>query len=173
MNSVSVVSTYIIGHASSLAAEIVEYNIAKLEFEVPEAVKNNLILFQTEFIQFLGEAITYKDDQQVADGFNNWYSKYELQGASAAKVSSIVAPYADVRLLFNKRLTVISKQHSLEIDEAAMILQRLNYMLDIGLTTSIVAYEAYTLGEDQKRRNEIIRLSSTIVPIKDDITSSH
>jgi rsbT co-antagonist protein RsbR len=169
MNSVSMVSTYIIEHASSLAAEIVEYNIAKLEFEVPEGVKNNLILFQTDFIQFLGEAITFKDDQHVADGFNNWYRKYEQQGAPPAKVSSIVAPYADVRLLFNKRLTAISKQHSLTIDEAALILQRLNYMLDIGLTKSIVAYEAYTMGEDQKRRKEIIRLSSTIVPVKEDI----
>jgi rsbT co-antagonist protein RsbR len=169
MNSISMISTYIIEHASSLAAEIVEYNIAKLEFEVPEAVKNNLILFQTEFIQFLGEAITFKDDQHVADGFNNWYRKYEQQGAPPAKVSSIVAPYADVRLLFNKRLTAISKQHSLTIDEAALILQRLNYMLDIGLTKSIVAYEAYTMGEDQKRRKEIIRLSSTIVPVKEDI----
>ncbi|MED1204341.1 STAS domain-containing protein [Heyndrickxia acidicola] len=169
MNSVNSVSAYIIEHASSLAVEIVEYNIAKLEFEVQDSVKHNIIHFQTEFIQFLGEAITYENDQMVADGFHKWYRKYEQQGAPPEKVSSIVAPYADVRLFFNKRITAICEQYSLTLAEASLILQRLNYMLDIGLTKSIVAYEEYTIMEDQKRQKEIIRLSSAIVPVKEDV----
>jgi rsbT co-antagonist protein RsbR len=171
MNSVSVVANYIIENAKSIATEVVEYNIAKLDFELPEVIKDNLITFQTEFIKFLGEVVTYEDDRQVAPAFIDWYKPYEQQvePSPIAKVSSIVAPYAEVRLLFNNRLTSISKDHHLSIEDAAMIQNRLNYMLDIGLTRSIIGYEEHTEKESKKRRAELMELSSPIVPFKDGI----
>jgi rsbT co-antagonist protein RsbR len=171
MNSVAMAAKYIIENAQSIAIEIVEYNIDKLDFEVPEALKSNLIIFQTDFIKFLGKAVTFTDEQQVVQGFHEWYKKYEQQAepAQTVKVSSIVAPYADVRLLFNKRLTSISKQHGLSLEDAAMIQNRLNYMLDMGLTKSIVSFEEHTEKESKKRRAELIELASPIVPIQDGI----
>ncbi|PLS17486.1 anti-anti-sigma factor [Bacillus sp. M6-12] len=171
MNSVSKVSEYLIENANTIAVEVVEYNINKLEFEVPEAVRNYTIMFQTDFIKLLGKVITIEDNEKVASEFNKWHKKYELQNrpATGAKVSSIVAPYADVRLFFNKRLTIISKNHHLSIDEAAMIQSRLNYMLDLGLTKAIIDFETHTEEETKKRRAEILKLASPVVPIHNGI----
>jgi rsbT co-antagonist protein RsbR len=167
MNSVSKVSTNIIENAKLIATDVVEFNISKLPYEVPEFIKTNLIDFQTEFIQFLGEVINCENDQEVSQRFNEWYKIHEPKSTTSSKVSDIVAPYAEVRLFLNKRLTSISSDHHLPIEEAAMIQNRLNYMLDIGLTKAIMDNEALTEMEDKKKRKEIMELSSPIVPIQD------
>jgi rsbT co-antagonist protein RsbR len=168
MNSISKVAEYLIKNAELLAVEIVDYNIDKIDFEVPKEIIKKSIIYQTEFIKYLSEAITYNDEEQVAKGFIEWNKEYGQQEEFLLdKVSNLVKPYPDFRLFFTKRFTSICTQHELSIEEAVTIISRLNYILDISLAESILVYEQHTYTIDKKRVGEIIELSAPVVPIQD------
>jgi rsbT co-antagonist protein RsbR len=169
MNSIVTVAQYLIHNAETLAIEIVDYNIEKLDFEVPKDIIKKAIIYQTEFIKYVGEAVTYHDDEQVKQGFIEWNKKHgqHEEAFLLTKVSGIVKPFPGIRLLFNKRFTAISIEHNLSTEEVVTINNRLNYILDISVVESILAYENYTDNNNKKRQREINELSAPIVPIQE------
>ena len=167
MGKISTVSNYLIEHSRDIAHEVVDYNVAQLDFEVPKEIVEIAVKYQTEFVTYLAEAITYTDEEQAKKGFFKWNQTYGQQEVSLIdKVSSISRPYPDIRLLFNRIYTTISKNHRLSLEEAAIVHSRLNYFLDICLTESIFAYEQYREGLNEKLKEEMIELSMPVVPIE-------
>lgn len=84
-------------------------------------------------------------------------------------VSSLVAPMPEIRLPFNKIMTAACEDHELTLKEAVLVKNRLNYMLDISLAESILAYEQYTAMNYKKNRKQLLELSAPIVPIQNGI----
>ncbi|RFU62834.1 STAS domain-containing protein [Peribacillus glennii] len=168
MSSLESVSKYLINNAASLAAEIIDYNITKLDFTVPDEVVNKAINVHTEFIKLLAEAVTNADTSIVTEGLIEWSKQNgEREASLMGKISSLIKPYADTRLFFINQITKISIDHGLSTEEVVMINSRVNYMLDISMTETILAYEEYTDNIIKKRSTEANELSAPVVPIQD------
>jgi rsbT co-antagonist protein RsbR len=171
MTSLTIVSQYLTQNANKIAKEIVDFNINKLDFKVPEEIVEKAYTYQKEFIGYLWKAITLESEEEVALGFIEWNKIHGQQEETYLldKVSSIVKPYPEIRLLFIKKLTAISKKHNLSIDETVLVNTRLNHMLDISLTESILLYEQHVDMQRKQSQKQIMELSSPIVPIHNGI----
>lgn len=169
MGSILDVAEYINENARGIANEIVKYNVEKLEIELPKEVIDKSIKVTAEFMKFLAETINLNDDT-VAEGLIEWSKKNGEQEASLmGKISSLIKPYADTRLEYIKRITKIAMNHGLTTEEVVRVNNRVNYMLDISLTETILSYEHHTDALMKKRQKEINDLSAPVVPIQDGI----
>lgn len=167
MNSIASVAKYFTENAELLADEIVGDIIAKFEFEVPKEEIEQAIIVYAAFIGFLGKAIT-RGDEKVSEELIEW-SKWngEREASMMGKVSSIIERYPDTRLVFIKRITAITMEHGLTIEEITMINRQTNYMFDISITETIRAYERFIENVIKERTREINELSAPVVPIQD------
>jgi rsbT co-antagonist protein RsbR len=167
MNSIEIVAEYFIENAGSLASEIVDDIFVKLEFGVPKEEIKQAIIVYTKFIEFLGEAIT-RDDEKVSKELMEWSKENgEREASLMGKISSVIERYPDTRLVFIKRITAITMEHGLSTEKVAMINRRTNYMFDISITETILAFERFTANIIKERTREINELSAPVVPIQD------
>lgn len=167
MNSIAAVAKYFIENAELLASEIVDDIIAKFEFEVPKEEIEQAIIVYTAFIGFLGESIT-REDEQISEDLIKW-SKWngEREASLMGKISSIIERYPDTRWVFIKRITAITMEHGLTTEEVTLVNRRTNYMFDISIKETILAFERLTANIIKERTREINELSAPVVPIQD------
>ncbi|ALC91820.1 hypothetical protein AM500_20035 [Bacillus sp. FJAT-18017] len=168
MDKLTEVSRYIHENAKDLANKIVEFNLEKLDFEVPEEIVTKSISYQEDFLLFLSQAIIYKNEEEVAKGFIDWNEAHAHREETVLldKVSSLIKPYPEIRLLFTEIMFDISGNHGLSLEEFKLIISRMNYAFDISLTESIIFYEEYRTEIATKNRKEFLELSAPIVPVQ-------
>ncbi|OMP66866.1 STAS domain-containing protein [Domibacillus epiphyticus] len=169
MNSIETVAAYLIENAESLAGQIVDDILSKFQFDVPKGEIEQAVTVYTEFIEYLGEAIT-SEDEKVPKGLLEWSKKNgEREASLMGRISSVIERYPETRLVFIKRMTAVTMEHGLATGEVAMVNRRANYMLDISITETVRAFERYTANIIKERQREINELSAPIVPIQDGI----
>lgn len=159
-------SQTLIHNAEEMAAELTEYSLSVLPFQVPQEVIDKTLKYQTEFVTFLGKALEIESEQNVQKEFTEWRGGYlEAETYMMDKVSSLVAPYPDFRLHFQKKLMNLMEEMNLSLQECFFIVRRFNYVLDISLAASIIAYEEYTNARHKQIKQEVIELASPVVPL--------
>ncbi|OCA81386.1 STAS domain-containing protein [Pseudobacillus wudalianchiensis] len=167
MTGISKVSAYLQEHAKELARDIVHTVVPKFETHVPEQEVEAAILVYTDFIAMLGEAILSKKGK-VPEGLLEWSQKNgERTAAHGEKISIIVARYPYTRIVFVEKLTNASLKFGLATEEVTFINTQLNYMLDISMNETVLAFERVTAAIIKKARTEIMDLSAPIVPLRD------
>ncbi|OCA84226.1 hypothetical protein A8F94_16040 [Bacillus sp. FJAT-27225] len=168
MDKLTEVSRYIHDHAKQLAERVVTFNLDKLDFEVPEEIITKSISYQQDFLEFISKAITFEDEEQVAKGFMEWNNAHAQHEETVLldKVSSLIKPYPEIRMLLAEIMYEISRENGLSLEEFKTITTRLNYSLDISLTESIIFYEEYRSTIAAKNRKEFLELSAPIVPVQ-------
>ncbi|MGG0251721.1 STAS domain-containing protein [Peribacillus frigoritolerans] len=169
MGSISTVATYLNENAESLANEIVDEIIHRFDFEVPEdEIKQGIIVY-TEFIEFLAKAVTSPEitvPQEIID----WSKKNaEREASLMGRISNVIERYHDTRLVFIERMTKITMEHGLSTEEVVLVNKRINSMLDISITETILAFERVSSSIIKQSQIEVNELSAPIVPIHDDI----
>lgn len=163
-------SEHLIENADAMAREIIQFNVDQLDFEIPEALIEQGTVGQAAFIRYLGLAITFDNYREVRRGFLDWNRVYgEQEPSMFDKVSSVARPYPDMRLFLNEMITRLGAEHQLSLEETALIHNRLNYLLDLRLTESILAFERYKDGIHSQTRQEMLALSAPIVTIQNGI----
>lgn len=159
-------SQTLIDNAENIARELTEYTLSVLPFKVPQEVIDHRLTYQTEYVAFLGKAMEIESEQVVAKEFTKWHKVYlEKETYMMDKVSSLVAPYPDFRLFFQKKLMSLMEEMGLSLQECFFIVRRFNYVLDISLAASIIAYEEYNDAKHKQIKKEIIELASPVVPL--------
>jgi rsbT co-antagonist protein RsbR len=170
MNSIERFSKYIIQNAESISVEIVDYNIGKLEIELPSEIIERAVTTNRDFLEFLGNSLSLTDET-VALEFIKWYKKYQDQthdeySSLQEDISSLVKPYAETRLRLIKMLTKISIEHGLSIEEVVFVNNRISYLLDLSITQTIIERERLANEKNTKNQKLITELSSPVVPLQ-------
>ncbi|WP_245602115.1 STAS domain-containing protein [Peribacillus kribbensis] len=176
MKSFSVVADYLTEHADLLAVKVVDDIIQRLGIVLSQEDLEYYYSVYTEFITLSAEGITL-NEYEVPEGFLKMSQKSgERSAARRGRISGIIGRYPHIRLGLIDQITKVSLEHGLTFEESAEINKRVNYMLDITVTETILAFERQTDSVIDERGKELIKkqkaidaLSAPIVPIHDGI----
>lgn len=169
MNPFERFSRYLIKNAEKISKEITDYNLKKLDIELPDEIVSESIKTNTEFLGFLGETLNLSNET-VAERFNQWYEQKQIKEKQAQyatqELESIIKPYAETRLQLIEMLTKVSIGEGLSTEEIVFVNNRLSYLLDLSITETIIERERQTKTMNKKNEQTITELSSPIVPIE-------
>ena len=172
MNPIERFSKYLIEHAEAISREITEYNLKKLEIELPAEIISESIKTNTEFLGFLGETLNITKEN-VTEKFIEWHEEKQIKQKqfkyAAEELESIMKPYAETRLQLIEMLTKVSIGEGLSTEEVVFVNNRLSYLLDLNVTQTIIEREKQSKELNKKNRKIITELSSPIVPIEKDM----
>ncbi|WP_170169050.1 STAS domain-containing protein [Mesobacillus subterraneus] len=172
VNPIERFSKYLIENAERISREITDYNLSKLDIELPadliaESIKTNI-----EFLQFLGETLNLSNEE-VAERFIRWHDEKQLKQKRfqyvAEELENIMKPYAETRLQLIEMLTKVSVAECLTTEEVVHVNNRLSYLLDLSITQTVIERERRTKELNRKNQRIITELSSPIVPIEKDM----
>jgi rsbT co-antagonist protein RsbR len=162
-------SRYLIENAEKISKEITDYNLKKLDIELPDEIVSESIKTNTEFLGFLGETLNLSNET-VAERFNQWYEQKQIKEKqaqyAAQELEGIIKPYAETRLQLIEMLTKVSIGEGLSTEEIVFVNNRLSYLLDLSITETIIERERQTKTMNKKNEQTITELSSPIVPIE-------
>jgi len=170
MNSIGSFSTYINENVDSLALEVVEGVIQGMNLNLPEWEKDQAISMYIQFFVFLGESCLDDGNDEVPETVIKWSkSNAAMQVTSEGAISEIVVRYPPTREIFNDIVTRISIELGLSVNENALIIRRINSMLDISLNETVFAFERLLNEAKEETQKQMAALSAPLIPIKDDI----
>ncbi|PLT29283.1 STAS domain-containing protein [Peribacillus deserti] len=157
-------------NAESISREIVNYSMSKIEITVPKEIIDKSIDTHAEFLKFLGSTLEFSNEE-VEPRFIEWLTKQEApeDAQYIEQLSSLIKPYADTRQLLIKILSQLCLVHGLTTEEVITVTSRLNYLLDLSITETILKRERITKETAEKHKQEITELSSPIIPIQNGI----
>jgi len=165
MNSLQKVSHYLVNHAEVIIREMMEIALETVKFEVTEEMIQQSIQQNIEFLVLIAESLT-ESDEAAAEGLLEWSKNNgEQQAALFARLSEVLKTYPSQRLMYLQRITAISIAQGLSTEDVVKVNNRVSYLLDVSMTETILAYEAYRDRLMKERQQEINELSAPIVPI--------
>jgi rsbT co-antagonist protein RsbR len=166
MNDIEKVGQYLINNAEKIVMDMMKFAIERAEYVVTEEMIQQSVKINVEFLILLVESFK-ESDEAAAEGLKKWSKKNgEQQASLLARLSEIIKPYAENRKMYLNHITKISIDHGLSTEEVVRINNRISYLLDVSMTETIFAYEAYRNGQMNERQKEINKLSAPIVPIQ-------
>ncbi|PLT32273.1 STAS domain-containing protein [Bacillus sp. V5-8f] len=166
MNSIEKVADYLKEHAKPLADELVEKIVQRFDFPVLEGEINQAKEVYFEFLGFLSHSIVSVKNE-VPDGLIEWSRKNgEQEAILKGKISGIIIRYPATRQVFIERFASISMDHGLSAEDILIINMRINYLLDISIYETIVAFERFTDKIIKQAQEEVNELSAPVVPIQ-------
>lgn len=169
MSPIERFSNYLIENAETISKEIVDYNLKKLDIQLPAEIIEQSVKTNIQFMEFLGKTLNLTKEE-VAEKFLEWHKEKQANQANYQfgyeEISSILKPYAETRLELIEMLTKVSIGEGLTTEEVVQVNNRLSYLLDLSITETIIDRERLA-NEKQKMNQKIItELSSPVVPIE-------
>ncbi|WP_245830928.1 STAS domain-containing protein [Sediminibacillus massiliensis] len=170
MNSFHGFHTYLKNNANSLAHEIVETVMGIMDLNIPAWEQEQAVEMYVEFLGYLGESLGSEKNREVPDSLIEWSKKNAaMQVSSEGKISEIAVRYPPTREVFSDIFTRISSELGMSIHENALVIKRVNKLLDISLNETIYAFERLSDKYKEKTKKELAELSAPLVPVKDDV----
>ncbi|ESU33335.1 hypothetical protein G3A_06550 [Bacillus sp. 17376] len=172
MNPVERFSKYLLDHADKISKEITDYNVKKLEIELPAEIIEESLKTNKAFVEFLGNTLNLSKED-ASETFIAWHKERQANRRdyqfSYEELASILKPYAETRLQLIEMLTKISVGEGLSTEEVVFVNNRISYLLDLSITETMMERER--LANEQNKRNQkiITELSSPIVPLEQDM----
>jgi rsbT co-antagonist protein RsbR len=169
MAAISKLADHVANHAESIAVEIVERVIERLEADIPVWEKEQAVTMYVDLMYFFGKSLIYRDEG-VPQALIEWSKKNgERQVSSGGKISEVIVRYPPTREVFTDILMTISSEFSLSMKEAAFVIKRINAILDVSLSETVFAFERLTDQKMNETKQKMAELSAPVVPIKDGI----
>ncbi|WP_075618815.1 STAS domain-containing protein [Paenisporosarcina indica] len=163
-------SEYISKHVESLAIEVVEGVIGNMKLDIPEIEKEQAISMYVELLNFLGESMVGEGTDPVPDTVIEWSKKNaKMQVSSSGEISEILVRYPPTRDVFTDILTRISIELALSVKENALIIKRMNILMDVSLTETVYAFEHLLNEAREDTQKQLAALSAPIIPVRGDI----
>ncbi|WNF24805.1 STAS domain-containing protein [Mesobacillus jeotgali] len=172
MNPIERFSEYLIEHSDTISKEITDYNVKKLEIDLPEEIIQQSINTNKAFLEFLGDTLNLSKET-VAEKFIKWYKARQANRPeyqfSHDELASILKPYAETRLQLIEMMTKISIAEGLSTKEVVFVNNRISYLLDLSITETMIEREKLANEENSRNQKIITELSSPIVPLAEDM----
>ena len=163
-------STYIEENVESLAVDVVEGVLHKMELGIPQWEKEQALNMYVELLLFFGKSLVEDGKESAPDFFIDWSKKNAaMQIASGGKISEIAVRYTPTREVLTDLITKISLDLDLSVKEHAFIINRFNTLLDVSLNETIFAFERLFEESRKKTQKELAALSAPVIPVKDGI----
>ncbi|MGI2326843.1 STAS domain-containing protein [Planococcus sp. YIM B11945] len=170
MASLEIFSEYISNNLASLGEEVVYSVVAALQQDIPKWEAEQAVKMYSELLDVFGKSLLDKKQAAAPEVLVEWSKKNaEMQVASGGELATIVLRYPPTREIFSDLFTRISIELGMSITENALIIKRINAMLDISLNETFFAFERLSEACKKESQKELVKLSAPIVPIKDDV----
>ncbi|MBM4761036.1 STAS domain-containing protein [Bacillus sp. B15-48] len=163
------VSNYFIVHSESLAKEIVDSVIQRMNLNISAQEKARALTFYTEFMESFGESLIYCEQKIIPPSLIEWSKKNSEQVVSEGKISSIIVRYQPTRELLIDIVTKISEEFELSLTENAFMIKQINSILDISINETVLAFEHLSEERQEEAQQELAQLSAPLVPVKDGV----
>ncbi len=166
MDSIQEVGQYLIDNAEEIVREMMVFAMKNAEYEVTQEMIEQSVKINVEFMTLL--ARSFEDSKEkAAKDLVEWSKKNgEKQAEMLARLSELIKPYPQNRLMYIEKITEISMNHGLSTENVVKINNRISYLLDVSMTETIFAYEVFRDQQLKDRQKEINELSAPIVPIQ-------
>jgi rsbT co-antagonist protein RsbR len=172
VNSIERFSKYLIENADAISKEITDYNLKKLEIDLPFEIIEQSRKTNKEFVEFLGNTLNLSKED-VAEKFIAWHKERQDNRRqyqfSHEELASILKPYAETRLQLIEMLTKISIGEGLSTEEVVFVNNRISFLLDLSITETMMERERLANEENKRNQKIITELSSPIVPLEQDM----
>lgn len=170
MTSYNEFSSYIEQHARSLATDVVETVMHRLNLSLPSGAVEQTIEMYVNLLGFLGLSLIEEDEEAAPDLLIAWSKQNAAwQVKSGGKLSEIGRRYPVTREYFIDLLTEISDNLGMSVQQNAFIIKRINRLLDVSLNETIFAFEQLSEQVQKETQEELINLSAPLVPVRDNI----
>ncbi len=170
MKSMTEVNRYISKHADSLAVEVVESAMSKMQLDISDWEKEQAIKMYVEVFSFLGEYLFVDECEKAPEALLEWSKKNsEMQAMSGGDINEILVRYPPTREVFIEIITRISIELNLSVAENAAIIKHVNKLLDISLNETFYSYIRLSNQYKADKESELLKLSAPIVPVQNDI----
>jgi rsbT co-antagonist protein RsbR len=172
VNPIERFSKYLLDNADKISKEITDYNVKKLEIDLPAEIIEQSMKTNKAFMEFLGNTLNLSKEE-AAETFIAWHKERQQNQReyqfSYEELASILKPYAETRLQLIEMLTKVSVGEGLSTEEVVFVNNRISYLLDLSITETMMERER--LANEQNKRNQkiITELSSPIVPLEEDM----
>ncbi|WP_161487585.1 STAS domain-containing protein [Paenisporosarcina indica] len=166
MDEILKVGQYLIDHAEEIISEMMEITLKNVEYEVTDEMIEQSMKLNIAYLILIAESFN-ESDEKAAEALIAWSKKNgEQQASMLGRLTTLIKPYANQRLMYIQQITKISMSYGLSTENVVKINNRISYLLDVSMTETIFAYEAYRNELMTERQKEINELSAPIVPIQ-------
>lgn len=169
MNPIERFSLYLSNNAEAISKEIVDYNVKKLEIELPAEIIEQSVKTNIGFLTFLGETLNLSNED-VAEKFIEWHRQQQANQKdyqfNFEEISKILKPYAQTRLQLIEMLTKVTMREGLSTEEVVYVNNRISYLLDLSITESMIDRERLANEKNKINQKIITELSSPVVPLQ-------
>lgn len=170
MSSFTEFCGYITASPRMLAEQVVDRVLAKIDQDIPAEERLRAVEMYEELLGYLGETIGNEADLEVPDALIEWSKQNaEMQVSSGGKISEIVVRYPPTRVVMAELFTELSVKSGLSLEENALVIKRINTLLDVSLNETFFAFERLQEKYEAEMQSEMIALSAPIVPVADDV----
>lgn len=170
MSSFTEFCGYITASPRTLAEQVVDRVLAKIDQDIPAEERLRAVEMYEELLGYLGETIGNEADLEVPDALIEWSKQNaEMQVSSGGKISEIVVRYPPTRVVIAELFTELSVKSGLSLEENALVIKRINTLLDVSLNETFFAFERLQEKYEAEMQSEMIALSAPIVPVADDV----
>lgn len=170
MSSFTEFCGYITASPRTLAEQVVDRVLAKIDQDIPAEERLRAVEMYEELLGYLGETIGNEADLEVPDALIEWSKQNaEMQVSSGGKISEIVVRYPPTRVVMAELFTELSVKSGLSLEENALVIKRINTLLDVSLNETFFAFERLQEKYEAEMQSEMIALSAPIVPVADDV----
>jgi rsbT co-antagonist protein RsbR len=169
VNPIERFSLYLSNNAEDISKEIVDYNVKKLEIELPAEIIEQSVKTNRGFLTFLGETLNLSNED-VAEKFIEWHRQQQANQKdyqfNFEEISKILKPYAQTRLQLIQMLTKVTMREGLSTEEVVYVNNRISYLLDLSITESMIDRERLANEKNKINQKIITELSSPVVPLQ-------
>ncbi|MDE4085031.1 STAS domain-containing protein [Planococcus maritimus] len=170
MSSFTEFCGYITASPRALAEQVVDRVLAKINQDIPAEERLRAVDMYEELLSYLGETMGNEADLEVPDALLEWSKQNaEMQVSSGGKISDIVVRYPPTRVVMAELFTELSVKSGLSLEENALVIKRINTLLDVSLNETFFAFERLQEKYEAEMQSEMIALSAPIVPVADDV----
>lgn len=170
MSSFTEFCGYITASPRTLAEQVVDRVLAKVDQHIPEQERLRAVEMYEELLGYLGETIDGEMDLEVPDALIEWSKQNaRMQVSAGGKISDIVVRYPPTRIVMAELFTELSVKAGLSLEENALVIKRVNTLLDVSLNETFFAFEQLQEKYEAEMQSELIALSAPVVPVADDV----
>lgn len=156
-------------NAESLAGTIVDDIVPTFPQAVSKQEIEQAKVVYSEFLEFLGLSLL-SEEANVHTELLDWSKKNgELQASLGQPISKVIVRYPSTRSIFIDHLTAVSMAYQLPVLEMINLTKRFNYLLDISLNETILAFERLSEEKFNASRRQINELSAPIVSVQEGV----
>ena len=127
MSSFTEFCGYITASPRTLAEQVVDRVLAKVDQHIPEQERLRAVEMYEELLGYLGETIDGEMDLEVPDALIEWSKQNaRMQVSAGGKISDIVVRYPPTRIVMAELFTELSVKAGLSLEENALVIKRVN-----------------------------------------------